>query len=135
MADDIFMQATRCRLRFPSPIGYLRTEDLWSIALTSEASTNGASVEGVGAALLARQQQRQDQSVLRSSSSRSEDQVELDLQVAIIRKVAEIREDEAEAKTLAASKASERRRLERLLAQKEEQELTAEQIQARLDSL
>ena len=46
---DIFEQASRLKLRFPSPLGTLSTEDLWHLPLTS--TTGKANLNDIGKAL------------------------------------------------------------------------------------
>ncbi len=133
MSNDIFLQASRLRLRFPSVVGLLPVEDLWSLPLTS-TSASKPSIESVGADLLARQAKLKGGSILRTQKP-SKESAELDLSVEIIRVIANTLQDEADAKTLAAAKRSERERLEGIIAEREVKEAPLEDLKARLAAL
>lgn len=133
MSTDIFLQATRSRLRFKSPVGDLSVEDLWEIPLTS-VSPNKASIEGIGAVLLDRQAKLQGGSILRGSKP-SKERAEVDLAVEVLRAVATIRQDEAEAKTLEAMKQSKREQLQALIAERELKEASVDDLKAQLAAL
>ncbi len=44
---DIFLKATKTKLRFKSPVGYLTTEDLWSLPLTAPRGTRKANLDDI----------------------------------------------------------------------------------------
>ena len=131
--SDIFLQASRLRLRFPSVVGLLSVEDLWGLPLTS-VSQSKASIENVGADLLARQTKLKGGSILRNSKPSKESE-ELDLSIEILRVIANTLQDEADAKTLAAAKRSERERLEGIIAERETKEAPLDTLKARLAEL
>jgi hypothetical protein len=131
--SDIFLQASRLRLRFPSVVGLLSVEDLWGLPLTS-VSQSKASIENVGADLLARQTKLKGGSILRNSKPSKESE-ELDLSIEILRVIANTLQDEADAKTLAAAKRSERERLEGIIAEREVKEAPLDSLKARLAEL
>jgi hypothetical protein len=131
--SDIFLQASRLRLRFPSVVGLLSVDDLWGLPLTS-VSQSKASIENVGADLLARQTKLKGTSILRNSKPSKESE-ELDLSIEILRVIANTLQDEADAKTLAAAKRSERERLEGIIAEREVKEAPLDTLKARLAEL
>lgn len=131
--DNIFLTASRSKLRFPSVIGQLTVEDLWDIPLTT-ASARKASIENIGAALVARQSELQGANFL-TTTTPSPEKAQVDLAVAILRKVAEIRQAENAEKTMAAARESERRRLDDLIRQREGQEMPLDELRARRDAL
>ena len=116
--EDIFARATRERLRFPSDLGVmgglLTVEDLWTLPLSS---TRGTSLGAIGAALL-HDQEFHGKSILKKSKP-SKEKIAVDLAVEVVRHIVAVREAEAEEKTNAAAKASERARLDALIQQKE----------------
>ncbi len=134
--NDIFLQASRLKLRFPSIHGPLTVEDLWEIPLNTHRA-NKASLENIGADLLVKQRDLtslKDASIFEDSSPSPELQ-KVNLQVAILREIAKIRQDENKAKTLAAAKATERARLEALIKEREGAELPLEDLKKQLAEL
>jgi hypothetical protein len=131
--SDIFLKASRLRLRFPSVVGLISVEDLWDLPLTS-TSARKDSIEMIGAELLARQAKLKGGSILRSAKP-SKEALELDLAVEILRVVANTLQDEADAKTLAAARRSERERLEGIIAEREVKEAPLDALKARLAEL
>ena len=133
---NIFLEATRRKVRFPSHNGMLTVEDLWEIPLVTTSSTK-ASIENIGAGLLAKQadlEKIQGASIL-SNLRRSSEKEMVDLQVELLREVARIRQEENAEKTLAAAKASERARLEALIAEREGKELPLDDLRKQRDAL
>lgn len=133
MSTNIFLQATRTRLRFPSVVGLLTVEDVWDLPLTTQSASK-PSIENIGSALLARQAAFQNGSILRAPT-RTKEQTEVDLAVEVIRTIAQIRQDEADAKTLAAARSSERERLKAIIAEREVKEASVDDLKARLAAL
>lgn len=131
--SDIFLTATRRGLRFPSIVGQLTTEDLWSLPLTT-TRPNKASLENIGNALLKRQAELEAGSILVDSGT-SPEKATVDLQVAILRKVVEVRKAENAERLDAANKASERQRLAEAIARRELNETPVEELKKRLDAL
>ena len=133
MEMNIFENASRKKLRFPSPVGDLMTEQLWDLPLTSK---NGASLDG-----LARSTNRQlkdlgDESFV---NVRPDPRVgELQLQLDILKRVIEVKMKIKAAAEAATERAQRRSKLLSVLAAKEEDELkgmTREQIEKELAAL
>jgi hypothetical protein len=129
-SNDLFLRASRLRLRFPSVVGLLSVEDLWNLPLISTTKAK-PSIENIGADLLDQQSKLKGGSILRNLKP-SKETSELDLSIEILRVVANILQDEAEAKTLAAAKRSERERLESIIAERESKEAPLDDLKARL---
>ena len=134
--SNIFLQASRLKLRFASPVGSLTVEDLWNIPLKSQR-TNKASIENVGAAVLTRQTElaKVGAASIFEDSDPSPELAQVNLQVAILREVASIRQAENKAKTESAARQSERERLEALIKEREGKELPLDDLKARLAAL
>lgn len=130
---NLFEQASRLKLRFPSVRGELTTEDLWSLPLISK---NGFNLDAV-----AREVNGQLKSVTEESfvETRTNPQKKIyELQLEIVKHVIAIRIADNEATVKRAELRQKRDQLLNLLAQKEEQALlgkTAEEIRAELDAL
>jgi hypothetical protein len=129
-SNDLFLRASRLRLRFPSVVGLLSVDDLWNLPLISTSKAK-PSIENIGADLLDQQSKLKGGSILRNLKP-SKESSELDLSIEILRVVANILQDEAEAKTLAAAKRSERERLEGIIAERESKEAPLDDLKARL---
>lgn len=133
MSNDIFLRASRARLRFQSANGNLTVEDLWEIPLTT-SSSNKASIENIGAGLLEKQSKYKQNSIL-GPATRSAEQETVDLAVEVLRTVAQIRQAEINAKTLAAAKASEAAKLKQRIEELEFSSATPDELRARLAAL
>ena len=130
---NIFLQASRVKLRFPSVVGMVTVEDLWDLPLTSE-NPKKPSLENIGAPLLSRKtdlEKVRGESILADASTPSAELVQVTLQVAVLREVARIRQEENKAKTAAAAARSERERLDALIQGREEKELPLEELKKR----
>lgn len=130
---DIFARATRSKLRFPSDIGLISVEDLWDLPLTT-SSRKKASLENVGNFLLRRQAQFDTGSILTTTEPSPEKEA-ADLAVEVIRYIVAVREAENQAKTLAAAQASERARLDGVIADREAKETPLEDLKAQRAAL
>ena len=135
MSTNVFLLATRKQLRFPSVLGLLTTEDLWNIPLRQVGvAKNKPSVEAVGNALLAEQAQSGTGSIF-GSGVKSEVQERLELQLAVIREIIAVRQEEARAAERKASLKSEAERLSKLIKEKSEQKASVDDLMAQLAAL
>ena len=135
--DDMFMVATRLNLRFPvpanqTPQGQLTVQDLWQLPLT--ATGNRVSLESI-AAELQQKLAAMPTSILRRGAVSSPERQKTELALNIVVRVAEVLQDEADAKTLAAAKASERSRLQKMLEEKREANMSEADIERKLAAL
>lgn len=131
---NIFEQATRLKLRFLLANGEQTVEQLWDIKPTRRA---GKLVDD----LADYEEELQDQlakfssSNRRRSSAKTQEQQLLELRLAIVSHILDVRETEAqEAKTVAANK-EHNERIKALIAKKQEDklgDLSVEELQALL---
>jgi len=131
---NIFEQATRLGLRFNLPNGELSTEQLWQLKPSKRANK-------VVDDLVDYEEELQDElakfnvSNRRRSSAKSQEQQLLELRLAIVSHILDVREAEAdEAKTIAANK-EHNERIKALIAKKQEDklgDLSVEELQALL---
>lgn len=132
--SDIFLTATKQRLRFPSKVGLLSVEDLWELDLTT-SSPRKASLENIGADLLKKQRDLEGAGSILSTTTKSPEKDTVDLQIAILRKVAEVKQLENDARRNAAASASEKKRLLDAIAERELKELPVEELKKRVAAL
>lgn len=134
--SDLFLAASRAKLRFATVQGSLSVEDLWDLPLTTSRG-NKASIESIGAELLQRQADLvkvQGASIL-GTSEPSPELEKVNLQVDILREVASIRQAENKLKTETLAKQSERDRLDELIREREAAELPLEELRAQRAAL
>lgn len=110
---SIFEQASRLKLRFPFR-GNCTTEDLWDISLESLDELYGK---------LHSQVKARPKSLLRKKSDKDEAVELLDLQIAIVEHIVEVKQAETKARKTQADNAAERRHLLAVLANKEDEQL------------
>lgn len=130
---NIFFEASRRKIRFPSKNGLLTVEDLWEIPLRSTSDAK-ASVENIGAELLARQSKLSGQSIF-GTVSKSKDEVDLDLSIEILRTVARTRQEEADNKTLLLANKQKREKLEALISERRLKEASIEDLEKQLAAI
>lgn len=130
---NIFEQASRLKLRFPSVRGELTTEQLWDMPLTSK---NDFNLDRVARTVNSELKAMDEESFVDTSSNPAKRLAELKLEIV---KVVIADRQEANARSLqAASRAEERQRLLAALAKKDDQalnEMSADDIKKRLNEL
>ena len=127
----LFERALRANLRFRSPQGLLTTEDLWGLPLEQPGR---ASLESIGDALLAERQALPTETIRREGRSARARDI-LDLKIDVVRHIVAVREAEIQAKTLAASRASERARLDALIVERSLSEASLDELKVLRDAL
>ena len=131
--SNIFEQATRQALRFPSVRGELNTEQLWDLALTSR---NGFDLDSVAKEVNQRLKAISEESfVIKTSNPEKSD---LELKLEVLKHIIAVKQAEADARRNAADRAAERQKLYDILAEKQDsalKELSVEDIQKRLAEL
>lgn len=130
---NIFEQASRLKLRFPSVRGDLTTEQLWDMPLTSK---NDFNLDRVARTVNAEIKSMDEESFVDTSSNPAKRLAELKLE--IVKVVIADRQDANARNLLAASRAEERQRLLAALAKKDDQalnEMSADDIKKRLNEL
>lgn len=130
---NIFEQCTRQQLRFDTPThSGLSVEQLWTLPLQTTRA-NQSDLDGAGRVLVKALRELEDDSLVtpRNSTARAE----LELKLAVVKHIIDVRQEEGSAKAARAAAASEAQQLESLLATKkaaELQNLPTEEIEKRL---
>lgn len=123
---NLFELATRKKFRFPFK-GMISVEDLWDL--------NVQNLDTVFKALNAEAKQVNEESLLATKST--EDTI-LDAKIEIVKHIVKVKLDEAEQRTKAAANREQARRLQELIATKQDAELqgkSIEELQAMLSAL
>jgi hypothetical protein len=131
--DKIFEQASRQGLLIPSVIGNITVTDLWELPIRT-TRTNKASLENVGNSLLQAQKDMGEASILGSLIANPK-QTKLNLQLAIVRHVINVRTAENAAKTSAAATRSQREKLDAIIEARTATETPLDQLIAQRDAL
>lgn len=130
---NIFEQAARQRLRYPSARGGLTTEQLWDLPLTSKS---GFSLDETAKEINAQLKQTDEESFVSASSNPA--RTELALKLEIVKHVIADKLAENERRNSAAVKAAERQKLLGILERKQTEELeglSKEEIEQRINAL
>lgn len=109
---NIFEQASKEKLRFTMTKGSISTEDLWDLKLEDLdiiAQTLNKQIRD----------SRENESFIRSTSTKSKALVAWELAFEIVKRVIEVKLEEKERKALAAEKAAKRAQLIELIGKKE----------------
>ena len=129
---DIFEKATKLRLRFMTEKGVLSTEDLWSLPLTSK---NGLSLNGIAVAVNKSLKASTEESFVEEKPS--ENPI-LRLKLEIIKRIIEVKKEEAASAATARERAERKQNLLKLIREKEEgamSEKSLEELKAELEKL
>lgn len=130
---NIFEQATRQALRYPSNRGDLSTEQLWDLSLTKR---DGFDLDTIAKTVNAQLKTLSEESFVVKSANPAKDSLELKLE--ILKHIIAVKLKEAEDRRNAAERATERQKLLDILAEKQDgalKELSVEEIQKRLAEL
>ena len=123
---NLFELATRKKFRFPFK-GTISVEDLWDLSVQN--------LDTVFKALNAEAKQVKEESLLTTKST--EDTI-LDAKIEIVKHIVKVKLEEAEQRTKAAANREQARRLQELIATKQDAELqgkSIEELQAMLSAL
>jgi len=129
----MFEKASRMKIRFESPKGNLSTEDLWDLPLT--AVNNGACLDNIAKDLHRKLKDSDTESFV--VKSKNLDAV-LQLKFEVIKRVIEVRLNEAEAAERIKESKEKKQKLMSIIAQKEDEKLlgaSLEQLRAMVDAL
>ena len=129
----MFEKASRMKIRFESPKGNLSTEDLWDLPLT--AVNNGACLDNIARDLSRKLKDSDTESFV--VKSKNLDAV-LQLKFEVIKRVIEVRLNEAEAAEKVKESKEKKQKLMSIIAQKEDEKLlgaSLEQLRAMVDAL
>lgn len=130
---NLFEIATRKKLRFASLKGELSVEQLWELQLTSRG---GVDLDTLAKAINKELKDQAEESFVTTSTNPKRGELEIKLE--ILKHIIKVKQDEAAAATKRVATQQERRKLEDLLARKDEQALeglTTEEIRAKLAAL
>ena len=130
---DIYKQACIKKVRFKTANGFISTEDLFDLPLTSK---NGMNLDAVAKTVYEALKGEESVSFVEKSSNPRKEGLELAME--IVKDVIRIKQEEAAAKVELASKAAKRDQLLRALSTKQEQELAnmpVEKLQEELKKL
>lgn len=123
---NLFEMATRKKFRFPFK-GMISVEDLWDLSVQN--------LDTVFKALNAEVKQVKEESLLATKST--EDAI-LEAKVEIVKHIVKVKLEEAEQKQQAVAKREQKRRLQELIATKQDEALqgkSVEELQAMLSAL
>ena len=132
---DLFLEATRRALRFPSSKGEITVEDLWQIPLT--ATGGKANLDDVAKALHIQTKQTTE-AVSFVNPTTSNANTELTMKFEIVKRIIEVRVKERDEAALEAKRRQDKQRLLELIAKKEDQALeglSVEDLRAMVDKL
>ncbi len=130
---NIFEQASRTKLRFPSLKGLLTVEDVWDLPLTSK---NGVSIDALGTATMRELKALGEESFLTTKPNLARSEHELRL--AVLKYIADVRQAENNARLQAAERAMERQKLLDIIGRKKDEaleSLSLEELQKRAAEL
>lgn len=133
---DLFLVASRKKLRFPvpsgqTPQGQLTVEDLWQLPLVSTGTR--VSLESIAGELQTKLAALPT-SILRKGT-RSPEREKLELSLEIVMRIADILQEEADSKTRATATESRRAELMALLREKQRDSMTVADIERELATL
>ena len=130
---DIFEYATRNKLRYPSTVGELTTEQLWDLPLTSKTKPN---LDNIARAINTELIAITEQSFVNTSSDPRKPLLTNALEV--VKYIIAFKQDEAKARAETNAKAERKAQLLEALADREKADLTSktkEQLLEELNSL
>lgn len=134
MSDiNLFLLASRKKLRFPSDRGDLTVEQLWDIPLTSRS---GFSVNNIAITVNNELKSIEEESFVETSSNPRRD--DLKAMLEILKTVISIRQSEAKARTEAVERAAMREQLLEAIETKKREGLansSLEELEAKLAAL
>lgn len=110
-SSDLFMAATRAKLRFATPQGSMTIEDLWSLPLTSEKA-NTANLDSIAIEL---NRQIQAAGVTSFVTKTSKTPTTLQMQLNVVVAIIAVRQEENEHKALLATRREQAQRAQQIL--------------------
>lgn len=116
--ENKFIQATRLKLRFSTPIGLLSVEDLWDLPLESKTKVN---LDSIAIALHRELKDTKDESFI----SKSRANPVLEMKLDIVKYIIEVKLQESEDKAKAKAKSEQRAKIADLIEEKQNESLRA----------
>jgi hypothetical protein len=130
----MFEKATRLKLRFDTPRGFLMTEDLWDLPLQTTRQ-NGVSLDQIAIAL--NQQLKEAETVsFVDESPRANDRLQLAFD--LVKHVIDVKKAENAAAAIERDRAATKQRILEIIAKKQDSKLeesSIEELQAKLATL
>ena len=123
---NLFEMATRKKFRFPFK-GMISVEDLWDLSVQN--------LDTVFKALNAEAKQAKEESLL---ATKSAEETILDAKIEIVKHIVKVKLEEADQRQQNAAKREQKRRLQELIATKQDEELqgkSVEELQAMMNAL
>lgn len=137
VGDAVFEQASRLKLRFESPRGLLTVEDLWDLPLTSP-SGNRANLDAIGMSLYRQTRDMAEVVSFVSPTAESREKSELELRLAIVKHVIDVKLRERAELQAAAERRDKKQRILELIARKQDEQLaerSEDELRTMLESL
>ena len=132
---NIFEQATRQKLRFPTARGLVATEDLWDIPLLSK---DGFNLNSIAKDVNSRVKIAGEENFVPTAVKPTAEAKREELRLEVIKHVIGVKVEEQNAAKKKAERAAEREKLVELLAKKQDAQLeglSADEIRQRLAAL
>lgn len=124
--EKMFEYATRNKVRFPFK-GLISVEDLWDLTLTN--------LDSIYKTLNKQVKQSEEESLLNTKTTVDK---ELDVQIAIVKHIVEVKLAEQEAREKASAKKAQKQKIMAIIASKQDEALqnsSVEDLQKMLDEL
>lgn len=115
--NELFIMATRKKFRFPFK-GMISVEDLWDLGVQN--------LDNVFKALNAEVKQAREESLL---TTKSTEDTELDAKIAIVKYIVKVKLEDADKKKAAAAMREQKRRIQEILANKQDEALQGKSIE------
>ena len=131
--SDLFLRATRAKLRFQSAAGLLMTEDLFDLPIKTTDSRK-PSLENVGNALLQAQREIPEESIL-STGPTNPARTKVNLAIEIVKFVIAVKQHEATEAAARLAKKQEADRLREIIAARKATETPVEDLEKQLAAL
>lgn len=131
--ENMFERATRGKVRYETPKGYLSVEDLWDLPLTSR--TNKANLDDIARGLNKQLKETDEESFVVKRRSENE---EVRLKFDIVKYIIDVRLQENEEADKKAAIKQKKERLLTIIAQKEDEQLlgtSLDELKAMAESL
>lgn len=123
--ENIFEEATKHKIRFPSDKGMLTVEDLWDLPLTS---TRNTSLDSVALAVNRELKETDEISFVNPSGKNNENKV-LRLAFEIVRHIIEVRKAERNSRIDAEKRKQDNARIDEIIERKRNAELESKSIE------
>jgi len=120
---EIFEQATRLKLRFESPKGFLAVEDLWDLPLTTTIPANRACLNEVAKAINRQLKDSAEEDFVNPVTQADE---RLQLKLNIVKHIIAVKQVEIAAAHAASEKRQKKERLLELIARKQDEKMAGQ---------